>query len=86
MAEDREKFSRMCDSLGIDQPRWKELSSMEDIYAFADEVGLPIMIRPSYVLSGAAMKVVFSREELDSALRDAAVVSPEHPVVASEFL
>ena len=85
-AEDREKFSRMCDSLGIDQPRWKELSSVEDIYAFADEVGLPIMIRPSYVLSGAAMKVVFSREELESSLKDAVVVSQEHPVVASEFL
>ena len=86
MAEDREKFSRMCDSLGIDQPRWKELSSVEDIYAFADEVGLPIMIRPSYVLSGAAMKVVFSREELESSLKDAVEVSQEHPDVASEFL
>ena len=86
MAEDREKFSRMCDSLGIDQPRWKELSSVEDVYAFADEVGLPIMIRPSYVLSGAAMKVVSSREELESSLKDAVVVSQEHPVVASEFL
>ncbi len=85
-AEDREKFSSMCDALGIDQPRWKELSSIEDIYAFTDQVGLPIMIRPSYVLSGAAMKVVFSQEELENALKEAFVVSQEHPVVASEFL
>ena len=86
MAEDREKFSSMCDALGIDQPRWKELTSIEDINAFADEVGLPILIRPSYVLSGAAMKVVFSRDELEESLRNAAVVSQEHPVVATEFL
>ncbi|MBO4264128.1 MAG: carbamoyl-phosphate synthase (glutamine-hydrolyzing) large subunit [Bacteroidales bacterium] len=86
MAEDRQKFSSLCDTLGIDQPRWKELSTIDDVHAFADEVGLPILIRPSYVLSGAAMKVVFSREELESSLRHAAVVSPEHPVVASEFL
>ncbi|MBP5536731.1 MAG: carbamoyl-phosphate synthase (glutamine-hydrolyzing) large subunit [Bacteroidales bacterium] len=85
-AEDREKFSSMCDALGIDQPRWKELTSIEDINAFADEVGLPILIRPSYVLSGAAMKVVFSRDELEESLRNAAVVSQEHPVVATEFL
>jgi carbamoyl-phosphate synthase large subunit len=86
MAEDREKFSRLCDSIGVDQPRWKELDSIDDIYSFADEVGLPIMIRPSYVLSGAAMKVVSSREELRDALTNAAVVSPEHPVVATEFV
>ena len=86
MAEDREKFSTMCDSLGIDQPRWKELTSIEDVNAFADEVGLPILIRPSYVLSGAAMKVVLSRDELEESLRNAAVVSQEHPVVATEFL
>lgn len=86
MAEDREKFSAMCDRLGIDQPRWKELSSIEDIYNFTDEVGLPIMIRPSYVLSGAAMKVVSSRSELEEALNNAAVVSQEHPVVATEFI
>ncbi len=86
MAEDREKFSRLCDSIGVDQPHWKELDSIEDIYSFADEVGLPIMIRPSYVLSGAAMKVVTSREELRDALTNAAVVSPEHPVVATEFI
>ncbi|MBQ7623217.1 MAG: carbamoyl-phosphate synthase (glutamine-hydrolyzing) large subunit [Bacteroidales bacterium] len=85
-AEDREKFSQMCDSLGIDQPKWKELSSLEDVNSFVDEVGLPIMIRPSYVLSGAAMKVVYSRKELEESLRNAAVVSSEHPVVATEFL
>lgn len=85
-AEDREKFSRLCDTLGVDQPRWKELDCIEDIYSFADEVGLPIMIRPSYVLSGVAMKVVSSREELRDALTNAAVVSPEHPVVATEFI
>ncbi|MBQ0126768.1 MAG: carbamoyl-phosphate synthase (glutamine-hydrolyzing) large subunit [Bacteroidales bacterium] len=86
MAEDREKFSEMCDRLGIDQPRWKELSNVEDVNSFADEVGLPIMIRPSYVLSGAAMKVVSSRSELEDSLRNAAVVSQEHPVVATEFI
>ena len=85
-AEDRQKFSQMCDALGIDQPRWKELTRIEDIYSFADEVGLPIMIRPSYVLSGAAMRVVSSRDELKTALENAAVVSQEHPVVATEFL
>lgn len=86
MAEDREKFSAMCDRLGIDQPRWKELSSIEDVNNFADEVGLPIMIRPSYVLSGAAMKVISDRSELEESLRNAAVVSREHPVVATEFI
>jgi len=86
MAEDRQKFSEMCDSLGIDQPRWKELTSIEDINNFADEVGLPIMIRPSYVLSGAAMKVVSDRDELESSLKNAAIVSQEHPVVATEFI
>lgn len=86
MAEDRQKFSEMCDSLGIDQPRWKELTDIKDIYSFVDEVGLPVLIRPSYVLSGAAMRVVESRDELENALRNAAVVSQEHPVVVTEFL
>ena len=86
MAEDRQKFSAMCDSLGIDQPRWKELHTIDDIYSFVDEVGLPVLIRPSYVLSGAAMRVVESRDELENALRNAAVVSHEHPVVVTEFL
>ncbi len=86
MAEDRQKFSEMCDSLGIDQPRWKELTSMDDIWSFVDEVGLPVLIRPSYVLSGAAMRVVSDRAELETALNNAAVVSQEHPVVVTEFL
>ena len=86
MAEDRQKFSEMCDSLGIDQPRWKELTSMDDIWSFVAEVGLPVLIRPSYVLSGAAMRVVSDRAELETALNNAAVVSQEHPVVVTEFL
>ncbi len=86
MAEDRQKFSEMCDSLDIDQPRWKELTSMDDIWSFVDEVGLPVLIRPSYVLSGAAMRVVSDRAELETALNNAAVVSQEHPVVVTEFL
>lgn len=85
-AEDRQKFSQMCDELGIDQPRWKELTSMDDIYCFVSEVGLPVMIRPSYVLSGAAMRVVSNMNELEQALKNAAVVSHEHPVVVTEFL
>ena len=85
-AEDRQKFSEMCDELGIDQPRWKELTNMKDIWSFVDQVGLPVLIRPSYVLSGAAMRVVFDRDELETALSNAAVVSKEHPVVVSEFL
>ena len=85
-AEDRQKFSEMCDMLEIDQPRWKELTRLEDIYNFVDEVGLPVLIRPSYVLSGAAMRVVSNKDELESALKNAAVVSQEHPVVVTEFL
>jgi len=86
LAEDRQKFSTMCDSLGIDQPRWKELTKMDEIYDFVKEVGLPVMIRPSYVLSGAAMRVVENMDELENALKNAAVVSQEHPVVVTEFL
>jgi carbamoyl-phosphate synthase large subunit len=85
-AEDRHKFSLMCDALEIDQPRWKELSSLDDIYKFADEVGFPLMVRPSYVLSGAAMNVVSNRGELRDYLELAANVSKQHPVVISEFL
>ena len=86
MAEDRQKFSAMCDSLGIDQPCWEALTSYEDINKFIDEVGFPVLIRPSYVLSGAAMRVVSNRDELENALRNAAVVSQEHPVVVTEFM
>ncbi|MDR1414196.1 MAG: carbamoyl-phosphate synthase (glutamine-hydrolyzing) large subunit [Odoribacteraceae bacterium] len=85
-AEDRQKFSSMCDNLGIDQPRWSELSSIDDLYAFVDRVGFPALIRPSYVLSGAAMNVVSNKEELRHFLQLAAEVSKEHPVVVSEFI
>ena len=85
-AEDRNKFSGMLDKLGIDQPRWNELTSINDIYAFADQVGFPLLIRPSYVLSGAAMNVVSNKKELEHFLQLAAKVSKQHPVVVSEFI
>ena len=85
-AENRHKFSSILDELGIDQPRWKELSSMDDIHKFANEVGFPLLIRPSYVLSGAAMNVVSNNDELEHFLTLATEVSPEHPVVVSEFI
>ncbi|WP_294140107.1 carbamoyl-phosphate synthase (glutamine-hydrolyzing) large subunit [uncultured Sanguibacteroides sp.] len=85
-AEDRQKFSSMCDELGIDQPRWSELTSIGDIYQFVDKVGFPVLIRPSYVLSGAAMNVVSNKEELVYFLELAAEVSKDHPVVVSEFI
>ncbi len=85
-AEDRHKFSSMCDEKGIDQPRWKELTSLDDIYKFADEVGFPLLIRPSYVLSGAAMNVVSNRGELEHFLTLATNVSKQHPVVVTEYL
>lgn len=85
-AEDRHKFSEMCDQLGIDQPRWKELTSMDEIYHFADEVGFPLLIRPSYVLSGAAMNVVSNKEELEHYLTLATNVSKQYPVVVTEFV
>jgi carbamoyl-phosphate synthase large subunit len=85
-AEDRHKFSSMLDNIGIDQPRWRELSSMDDIYQFVDEVGFPVLVRPSYVLSGAAMNVVSNRDELEYFLTLATNVSKQHPVVVSEFI
>ena len=85
-AEDRHRFSMMCDELGIDQPRWKEMTSLDDIYEFADEVGFPLLIRPSYVLSGAAMNVVSNRDELEGFLTLATNVSKQHPVVVTEFI
>jgi carbamoyl-phosphate synthase large subunit len=85
-AEDRKKFSSLCDALGIDQPRWSELTTIEGIYTFVDEVGFPVLIRPSYVLSGAAMNVVSNRDQLQHFLTLAANVSKEHPVVVSEFI
>lgn len=85
-AEDRHKFSAMLDSMGIDQPRWRELTSFEDIDQFIEEVGYPVLIRPSYVLSGAAMNVCYDHEQVHSFLTMAANVSKEHPVVVSQFL
>jgi carbamoyl-phosphate synthase large subunit len=85
-AENRHKFSMMLDRIGVDQPRWKELSQIEDILAFSDEVGFPVLVRPSYVLSGAAMNVVSNKEELEHFLKLAAKVSKEYPVVVTEFL
>ena len=85
-AEDRNKFSSLCDSLGIDQPRWREVTSMEAIDEFVAEVGFPILVRPSYVLSGAAMNVCSNQEELTKFLQLAANVSKQHPVVVSEFI
>ena len=85
-AEDREKFSAMLDRIGVDQPRWKELSSMEDINSFVEDVGFPVLVRPSYVLSGAAMNVCSNREELERFLQLAANVSKKHPVVVSQFI
>ncbi len=85
-AEDRHKFSAMLDRLGIDQPRWRELTSLEDIDRFIAEVGFPVLVRPSYVLSGAAMNVCSNHEELVRFLRLAANVSKQHPVVVTEFI
>ncbi len=85
-AENRHKFSQMLDNLKVDQPRWKELSSTEEIKIFIEEVGYPILVRPSYVLSGAAMNVVSNESELEHFLQMAADVSKQHPVVVSEFI
>ncbi|MCR5695813.1 MAG: carbamoyl-phosphate synthase (glutamine-hydrolyzing) large subunit [Marinilabiliaceae bacterium] len=85
-AENRQKFSTMCDELGIDQPRWSELTTIDDIYKFVDEVGFPVLVRPSYVLSGAAMNVVSNKQELAHFLTLAANVSKEFPVVVSQFI
>ena len=85
-AEDRNKFSSLCDSIGVDQPRWRELTSMDDIREFVDEVGYPVLVRPSYVLSGAAMNVCSNEDELTRFLEVAAKVSKKHPVVVSEFI
>ena len=85
-AEDRHKFSAMLDSLGIDQPRWRELTSFDDIDDFVAEVGFPVLVRPSYVLSGAAMNVCSNPDELRRFLQLAADVSKQHPVVVTEFV
>ena len=85
-AEDRNKFSQIVDKLGIDQPRWSELTTMADVDKFVDEVGFPVLVRPSYVLSGAAMNVCYSKEDLRIFLDMAVEVSEEHPVVISSFM
>ena len=85
-AENRNKFSAMLDQLKIDQPRWKELTSFDEIDSFVDEVGFPVLIRPSYVLSGAAMNVCYDKEQMHKFLTMAANVSKEHPVVVSVFM
>lgn len=85
-AEDREKFSEMLNRIGVDQPEWSALTSMEDINEFIGRVGFPVLVRPSYVLSGAAMNVCSNQEELERFLKLAANVSKKHPVVVSRFL
>ncbi len=85
-AEDREKFSAMLNRMGVDQPEWSALTNMDDIHKFIDRVGFPVLVRPSYVLSGAAMNVCSNEEELSRFLKLAANVSEDHPVVVSKFI
>ncbi|MDI6844694.1 MAG: carbamoyl-phosphate synthase (glutamine-hydrolyzing) large subunit [Candidatus Saccharicenans sp.] len=85
-AEDRHKFSRLLDELRIDQPPWKEATSLEEARKFCDRAGYPVIIRPSYVLSGAAMSLVFEEKSLEKYLKKASLISPEHPVVISKFI
>ncbi|MBO3270052.1 carbamoyl-phosphate synthase (glutamine-hydrolyzing) large subunit [Hymenobacter defluvii] len=85
-AENRHKFSSILDELGIAQPRWRELTTLDAVYEFVQEVGFPVLIRPSYVLSGAAMNVVSNRDEMEAYLDLASAVSAEYPVVVSEFI
>ncbi len=85
-AEDRDKFSAMLDRIGVDQPEWSALTSMEDVNAFIGRVGFPVLVRPSYVLSGAAMNVCSNQDELERFLTVAANVSQKHPVVISKFM
>ncbi|KAL7629367.1 carbamoyl-phosphate synthase (glutamine-hydrolyzing) cpa2 [Parahypoxylon ruwenzoriense] len=85
-AEDRQKFSEILDSIGVDQPAWKELTSVADAEKFAKHVGYPVLVRPSYVLSGAAMTVIRSQEDLKDKLEAASNVSPDHPVVITKFI
>jgi carbamoyl-phosphate synthase large subunit len=85
-AEDRHKFSQILDSIGVDQPAWKELTSYEEAQKFAKSVGYPVLVRPSYVLSGAAMTVIWSEAELEEKLLAASDVSPDHPVVITQYI
>lgn len=85
-AEDRHKFSQILDSIGVDQPAWKELTSYAEAQNFANSVGYPVLVRPSYVLSGAAMTVIRSESELEEKLTAASNVSPDHPVVITQYI
>lgn len=85
-AENRYKFSRMLDQIGVDQPAWKELTSMDEAEEFADNVGYPVLVRPSYVLSGAAMNTVYSKDDLESYLNQAVEVSRDYPVVITKYI
>ena len=85
-AEDRHKFSALLDSLGIRQPEWSSSSDLAELSAFAEQVGFPVLVRPSYVLSGSAMNICYNREELEQYVQQAAAVSPEHPVTVTKFL
>ncbi|TKA77026.1 Carbamoyl-phosphate synthase arginine-specific large chain [Cryomyces minteri] len=85
-AEDRHKFSQILDSIGVDQPAWKELTSYKEAQNFAESVSYPVLVRPSYVLSGAAMTVIRSESELEEKLLAASTVSPDHPVVITKFI
>eukprot|EP01064_Diplonema_japonicum_P030273 TRINITY_DN5103_c0_g1_i1.p1 TRINITY_DN5103_c0_g1~~TRINITY_DN5103_c0_g1_i1.p1 ORF type:complete len:1852 (+),score=476.78 TRINITY_DN5103_c0_g1_i1:65-5557(+) len=84
-AEDRSKFSTLCDEIGVDQPRWSSLTSVSEAAAFCSQIGYPVLLRPSYVLSGSAMNVVWREEDLSTLLEEAAAVSTEHPVVISKY-
>merc|ERR1712157_90552 len=85
-AEDRMKFSDMIDEIGVQQPQWRELTSVDSALDFANNVGYPVLVRPSYVLSGAAMNVAWTNDQLKACLSEAAEVSKEHPVVISDFI
>jgi carbamoyl-phosphate synthase / aspartate carbamoyltransferase len=85
-AENRYKFSRMLDQIGVDQPQWKELTNLDEAYAFCEKVGYPVLVRPSYVLSGAAMNVVSTADDLSNYLTQATAVSRDHPVVITKYI
>ncbi|MFX0065514.1 MAG: carbamoyl-phosphate synthase large subunit, partial [Candidatus Hermodarchaeota archaeon] len=85
-AENRQRFSKLLDELSIDQPAWKQLSSLKEIQSFASQVGYPVLLRPSYVLSGAAMRVAYNEKDLVEKLKEATKISPEYPVVISRFI
>ncbi|EEB87375.1 hypothetical protein MPER_15285, partial [Moniliophthora perniciosa FA553] len=84
--ENRFKFSRLLDEIGVDQPLWKEMTSIEEAYVFCDKVGYPVLVRPSYVLSGAAMNVVSTADDLSNYITQATAVSRDHPVVITKYI